>query len=100
MPYYKYSTDNPFFSTVHVEHHFNGLLTNKIPGFRKLNWFLVGGSNALYVNSQNKYVEAFVGLENIFKIIRLDFVMNFEPGLIQRTGFKLAIGSWSRDDND
>ena len=57
-----------------LEHHFNGLLTNKIPLFRRLNWNLVAGSNAFYVNRDNNYVEIFGGLENIFKLIRVDVV--------------------------
>ncbi len=30
-PYYKYSNTENFYIVAHVEHHFNGLLTNKIP---------------------------------------------------------------------
>src|SRR5579872_434749 len=50
-PYYANSTTASFYSTAHVEHHFNGLLTNKIPLFRRLKWNLVGGVNAFYVSS-------------------------------------------------
>src|SRR5690606_37025571 len=32
-PYYRYSNAERFFAFGHVEHHFNGLLTNKIPLF-------------------------------------------------------------------
>ncbi|MEI9945195.1 MAG: DUF5686 family protein [Chitinophagaceae bacterium] len=73
-PYYLYSNKEKFYSTAHAEYHLNGLLTNKIPGFRRLNWYLIGGANTFYVNNNNNYVEAFVGFENIFKIIRVDFV--------------------------
>ena len=79
-PYYKYSNTETFYSALHVEHHFNGFLTNKIPYFRNLNWYLVGGANAIYVNKEKNYAEAFVGLENIFKVIRFDFVWGFEYG--------------------
>lgn len=47
--YYANSTTASFFAFGHAEHHFNGMITNKIPLFRKLNWYLVGGSNAFYV---------------------------------------------------
>jgi hypothetical protein len=74
LPYYEYSNNAPFYTEAHVEHHFNGMLTNKIPLFRRLNWNLVAGSNAFYINSKNSYIEFFAGLENLFKIARFDFV--------------------------
>lgn len=76
-PYYINSNTEPFFSFGHIEHHFNGMLTNKIPLFRKLNWNLVIGSNAYYVNRKNHFVEAFFGLENILKIFRVDYVFGY-----------------------
>ncbi|MBL0358465.1 MAG: carboxypeptidase-like regulatory domain-containing protein [Chitinophagaceae bacterium] len=45
VSYYAFSNTAPFFVQAHLEHHFNGLLTNKIPYFRKLNWHLVAGTN-------------------------------------------------------
>jgi hypothetical protein len=90
--YYANSTIASFYSLAHVEHHFNGLLTNKIPLFRKLNWNLVAGSNAFYVNKNSNYIEVFGGLENIFKIFRLDFVAAFENGKQGLTGLRLGTG--------
>ena len=78
--YYGNSTTASFYAIGHLEHHFNGLLTNKIPLFKRLNWTLVGGSNAFYVNSRNNYVEVFAGIENIIKIFRLDLVWAFSNG--------------------
>jgi hypothetical protein len=34
-PYYANSTTASFYATGHIEHHFNGLLTNKIPFFKR-----------------------------------------------------------------
>ncbi len=79
--YYGYSTTNSFYTFGHLEHHFNGLFTNKIPLFKRLNWNLVGGGNAFYVNTKNNYVEVFVGLENILKLLRVDFVWAYTNGL-------------------
>jgi len=89
-PYYKYSNTESFYTRAHVEHHFNGLLTNKIPLFRKLNWTLVAGSNTFFVTRNNYYAEAFVGLENIFKMLRLDFINGYEPNGKARTGIRLG----------
>lgn len=91
-PYYANSTTASFYTTAHLEHHFNGLLTNKIPLFRKLNWNLVGGGNAFYVNKSNNYAEAFVGLENIFKIARVDFVAAYLNGKSAQTGIRIGFG--------
>ena len=91
LPYYRYSTANSFYSAAHAEHHLNGLLTNKIPLFRRLNWHLVAGANALYINKDRKYVEAFAGLENIFKVLRVDVVHSFEPFDLRTTGIRIGL---------
>lgn len=91
LPYYKYSNDAYFYTTAHIEHHFNGLLTNKIPGFKKINWYLVIGGNAFYINKQQRYGELFAGLENILKIFRVDWVWGFENQLQPRNGFRISI---------
>jgi len=78
--YYANSTINSFYTFGHLEHHFNGLFTNKIPLFKRLNWNLVAGGNAFYVNNKNNYIEVFAGLENIFKLFRIDFVGSYNNG--------------------
>ena len=90
--FYANSTTASTFGYGHIEHHFNGLLTNKIPLFKRLNWTLVAGSNAFYVNKNNNHVEVFAGLENILKIFRVDFVAAFENGQQGRTGIRIGAG--------
>jgi hypothetical protein len=77
-PYYANSTGEDFFASGHIEWHLNGLLTNKIPIFKKLNWGLVTGSNAFYVDANRNYSEIFVGIENILKVIRVDYVWGWD----------------------
>ena len=91
-PYYANSTTANFYATGHLEHHFNGLLTNKIPLFRRLNWHLVGGANAFYVNANNHYEEVFGGLENIFKVLRVDMVGSWLNGRYSQTGVRIGFG--------
>ena len=90
--YYANSTNENFYSFGHLEHHFNGLLTNKIPLFKRLNWNLVAGSNAFYVNKNTNYAEVFVGLENIYKIFRVDFVAGYANGAKGLTGIRIGFG--------
>lgn len=91
-PYYANSTTASFYAVAHAEHHFNGLLTNKIPLFRRLKWNLVAGSNAFYVNRGNNYVEVFAGIENIFKVVRVDLVGSYLNGNKGVVAFRIGLG--------
>ncbi len=91
-PYYANSTTAAFYATANVEHHFNGFLTNKIPLFRRLNWNLVAGSNAFYVNKNNNYIEVFAGLENILKVFRVDVVGSYLNGKKGQVGIRIGLG--------
>lgn len=91
-PYYRYSNTEPLYGVAHLEHHFNGLLTNKIPLFNRLKWHLVGAGNAFYVNRNNYYVEASIGLENILKIFRVDFVTAYQTQPGNSFGVRIGMG--------
>jgi hypothetical protein len=90
--YYAKSTTASFYVMAHVEHHFNGMLTNKIPMFRKLNWNLVAGTNTFYVDKNSNHIEVFAGLENIFKLLRVDFVAAFLSERRPMTGIRIGMG--------
>lgn len=87
MNYYEFVSDK--YLKVFYTHHFNGYLFNRLPLLRKLKWRevafvtgLVGGMDAANktgipdgMNTLSKpYFEAGAGVENIFKIIRVDAV--------------------------
>jgi len=91
-PYYRYSTTEKLYGLAHMEHHFNGLLTNKIPFFNRLKWHLVGGSNTFYINRNNYYVEVFAGIENILKIFRVDFVTAYQSQPGNAFGIRVGMG--------
>ncbi|MBA2498245.1 MAG: carboxypeptidase-like regulatory domain-containing protein [Chitinophagaceae bacterium] len=80
LPHYQKSNTDKLVSTLFAEYHLNGFLTNKIPVFRKLNWHFVTGVNAMYGSEKFRYTEVFVGIENILKIIRIDYVQGFDKG--------------------
>ncbi|MEO6489377.1 MAG: DUF5686 and carboxypeptidase regulatory-like domain-containing protein [Ferruginibacter sp.] len=90
--YYANSTIESLYGIAHLEHHFNGLLTNKIPLFKRLGWNLVAGTNSFYVNDKSNYVEIFGGLENILKIFRVDVVAGYENGRRGHTGIRIGTG--------
>lgn len=90
LPYYTMSNTDKFYSTAHVEYHLNGFLTNKIPGFKRLNWFIVTGANTLQLSSNRYYREVFIGLENIFKIIRIDWIQGYQSGGIRMNGIRFS----------
>ncbi|GAB3889492.1 DUF5686 and carboxypeptidase-like regulatory domain-containing protein [Spirosoma agri] len=99
MQFYEFVSDR--FVAVHIQHKFEGLLFNRIPGIRKLNWRLVANVDALW-GSQSKanqdvesfkplpggmrpihfgaldgskpYMEVGYGIDNIFKIIRIQAI--------------------------
>ncbi len=88
MNYYEFASDEYF--TVQAFHHFEGFFLNKIPLLRKLKWREVLSAKALIgrVNNKNRellifpttlsaldkgpYYEIGAGIENIFKIFRVD----------------------------
>ncbi len=90
-PYYKYSNTASFNIAAHTEYHLNGLLSNKIPLFKKLNCFFVVGGHALYTGKNTSYYETSFGIENIFKILRVDFVQGFENAGGRPSGFRISL---------
>lgn len=88
MNYYEFGSDQ--YLTAQVFHHFDGFLLNHIPLMRKLRWREVVTAKAIWgsIRNENKdviifpatlsslgkgpFVEASVGVENIFKVFRID----------------------------
>ena len=87
MNYYEFVSDQ--YLSLSYTHHFDGLILNKIPLMRKLKWREVGYFKGLIgsLDHKNKnyslfpagltelstpFYEAGVGVENIFKFIRID----------------------------
>lgn len=91
LPYYAASTKE-FSIQAHAEQHFNGFILNKIPLIKKLKWQVVGGIHYLYEPNYGHYWEATVGIENIFQIIRVDFVAPFRERDVQPFTFRFQLG--------
>lgn len=99
MQFYEFVSDR--FVAAHVQHRFEGFLFNRLPGIRKLNWRLVANIDALWgslstenqaietikplpggakpirfgsLNPSAPYLEAGYGIENIFKLLRIQAI--------------------------
>jgi hypothetical protein len=88
MKYYEFASDQ--YASVGLFHHFEGLLFNKLPLIKKLKWREVVTCKALWGSVTQKntstlifpktlsalgnepYVEVSAGVENIFKVFRID----------------------------
>jgi hypothetical protein len=83
LPYYTHSTNDKYLET-HIEHNFNGFITNSIPLLNKLDYHLVAGYHLLNVPERNPYMEFTVGLDNVgfgkFRFLRVDYVRSYESG--------------------
>jgi len=77
LPYYQYSSMGPY-GQLHLQHHFNGYLLDKIPGLRKLGWQLVMGAKLLDTEERQLYSEYHLGIDNLgyklFRLFRIDFI--------------------------
>jgi len=99
MDYFEFISDRYVGAT--AEHHFNGLFLDRIPLLRKLQWRLVASAKSVWgeVSDQQRstmmmpdntipfgntpYLEMAMGIENIFKIFRVDAVWrmtHLKPG--------------------
>ncbi|MBS4056204.1 MAG: carboxypeptidase-like regulatory domain-containing protein [Bacteroidales bacterium] len=89
MNYYEFVSDR--YASLYVTHHFDGLFFNHVPLLRQLKWreviFVKGLAGTLSQKNRDfnnlptitdvldkPYIEAGLGIENIFKIVRIDGV--------------------------
>jgi hypothetical protein len=89
LPYYDYSTDDSWFEG-HYEHHFGGFIFNKIPLLKKLNVHEVVGGHFL-LTPDLSYFELDAGLEHLFKLVRIDYVMSFDHTGQRHDGFLIGL---------
>ncbi|WP_161486760.1 DUF5686 and carboxypeptidase regulatory-like domain-containing protein [Rufibacter roseus] len=91
LDYYRYSTKDTYVEA-HYNHHFNGFILNKIPLLRKLKWQEVGSVNYLHTHAAGHYLELGVGIEHLFKVIRVDFFTGFQERQKISSGFRIGYG--------
>lgn len=92
LPYYAHSTKDAWYEA-HWEHDFKGLLTDRIPGLKKLGWNLVAGANMLYTTEEKDYIELSLGFDGLGfgRLLRIDMVTSFHKGEYQGLGYVVGI---------
>lgn len=91
LPYYTYSTKN-WYAEAHAEHHFNGFIFNKIPLLKKTRIQEVVGGHAMFSDTADQYYEVNFGIERIFQLIRVDYVLGYGPKNNFNQGFVIGLG--------
>jgi hypothetical protein len=91
LPYYTYSTQKEYIE-LHAEHHFNGFIFNKIPLLKKTKLQEVVGGHALFSDKLSNYYELNFGIENIFRIVRFDYVLAYGINGKVNNGFLIGLG--------
>lgn len=91
LDYYRFSTTSKFYK-FNYRHHFNGFIINKIPLIRKSKVQVVVSLNYLNTTALGNYFEYGIGLEHIFKIMRLDFYSSNMNSKFYRRGISVGIG--------
>ncbi len=91
LPIYQLSNTEPYYGLAHLEYNLKGFITNKIPGIKKLNLYLLTGLNTCYVNRDRRYFEWFVGVDNLFKIVRVDYIFSYQPGRPMQSALRFGI---------
>ncbi|MEI8136252.1 MAG: DUF5686 family protein, partial [Bacteroidota bacterium] len=92
LPYYTYSADK-WFTEAHAEHHFNGFIINKIPILKNLKMQEVIGGHLLMSNKLQHYYEINFGIENIFRVLRFDYVLGYGINNKVNSGFTIGINT-------
>lgn len=90
LSYYGFSTNDNYLE-FHFQHRFLGLFLTKIPLLNKLHLQEVTGINAVYTSGNRNYQEIYVGVENIAKIIRIDFVASYKAYDVIRPMIRIGI---------
>lgn len=94
LSYYNRSTSDQY-AQIHLQHHFNGWILDKLPGINKSGFSLVVGAKYLYVGDNANYTEIHLGLDKIgwhfFRALRVDIIAALE-NKSSRWGTRIGLG--------
>ena len=89
LDFYQFSTKEQYVEA-HIEHNFSGLITNKIPLFRKLKLEEVVGASYLTEPDKKDYKEFYFGLQRL--IFRATYGFAYDGNRRVEHGFRLSYG--------
>ncbi len=90
LDYYTFSTNNNYLE-IHFQHRFLGLFFTKFPLLNKLHLEEVAGINGAYTSNNRNYQEIFLGIDNIAKIFRIDFVATYKTNDVIRPLVRIGV---------
>lgn len=91
MPYYFFSNDAQF-AQVNLRQEFGGFWVNKVPLLRKTKWTERAGLQVLFSPAGSPYIEAYFGIDNILKILAVDYAFSPSEQAVQQQGIRIRIG--------
>jgi hypothetical protein len=92
LPYYEFSTQEEFVSA-HAHYQFRKFLLTQIWEINLMGIKENVFSNYLYTPSSQHYFELGYGIDNIFRVFRLEFVTSFRDGSYDDFGVRIGIAS-------
>lgn len=90
-PYYSLAQDRGQYMVMHLQHELLGAVTNRIPIIKRMDLRMLGGTNILYRSPSDRYIETFIGFDNILNTIRLDWVRSWYADRPGTTGIRMGI---------
>ncbi len=85
LDYYAVSNTKNYFQA-HWNHDFRGFLTDKVPFLKSAQTSLVMGANYLYTDLTGNYVETGIGINRLFRFLRVDWWCSFnEQGFLNQS---------------
>ena len=91
LDYYQFSTNGSWLGA-HADHHFNGFILNKLPFIRKSKAQVVASMRYLYTDASKHYFEYGVGLEHLFKVLRVDYYAAVQDASNYGYGLRVGLG--------
>lgn len=92
LPYYTFSTQEEFVSA-HVHYQFRKFLFTRIWQVQLLGIKENAFVNYLHTPTSEHYFEVGYGIDNIFRLFRLEFVTSFQDGAYEDFGVRIGIAS-------
>jgi hypothetical protein len=94
LPYFERSSDGPY-ASIHYEHHFDGVLLDRIPLINKLGWKTVVGYSRLQQEAGMDWNEVLFGFEHIgislYRGIRVNLVGSWGQEVPWDLGFRFSL---------